>query len=152
MGLHFVFNSVEDKCLVEIVRSVDTSPEAVDSSRKAVEKAGAVAVIVEDVPGLIVDRVMASTINEAAYMLQTGIASMADINRVTRLCLNWPMGPFEFADHIGIDNIVATLEAATKDGPQYLPCRLLREMSASGRLGKKTGKGFLDYSEKGQVK
>ncbi len=142
VGLNFIFNPVEDRVLVQTVKGLETSSETMEACRAVVSQAGAVVVVVEDVTGLIVGRVMASVINEAAYMLQTRLASMEDINRVPKLCLNWPMGPFEFADHIGIDNIVATLEAASKDSPQYLPCRLLREMVSAGRCGKKTGRGF----------
>ena len=79
-------------------------------------------------------------------MYLAGVAAIEDIDKITKLCLNWPMGPFEFADYIGIDNVLATLEAATQDGSQYLPCRLLRQMVVTGQLGKKTGKGFYTYS------
>jgi 3-hydroxybutyryl-CoA dehydrogenase len=150
IGLHFIFNPFEEKCLVEIVNGLDTSAETWETCRRLIEKAGAVPVSVEDVSGLIVDRVMASVINEAAFLYETKLASLEDINRIPKLCLNWPMGPFEFADYIGIDNIVATLEAACRDGTQYLPCRLLRQMAAAGKLGKKTGRGFYDYTEKTQ--
>jgi 3-hydroxybutyryl-CoA dehydrogenase len=145
LGMYFMSNPLEDKTLVQVVKGFETSPDAIAAAKKAAEKMGVVAVVVEDVAGLIVDRVMASVINEAAYMLQTKLASMEDINRVPKACLNWPMGPFEFADHIGIDNVVATLDAATKDGPQFLPSLLLRQMVAAGRLGKKTGRGFYEY-------
>ncbi len=148
VGLHFIFNPVEEKCLVEIVRGLGTSSETVQACRAIVEKAGAVAVMMEDVQGLIIDRTMASVINEAAFMYETKLASLEDINRIPKLCLNWPLGPFEFADVIGIDNIVATLEAASQYSTQYLPCRLLREMAAAGRLGRKTGHGFYEYFKK----
>lgn len=137
IGLHFVFNQFEDKCLVEMAKGIETSKETIDTCRNILEKTGAAVVLVEDVPGLIVDRVMASVINEAAYMLETKFASMEDINRIPKLCLNWPAGPFEFADLIGIDKIVATLGAASQYGTQYLPCRLLRNMVGAGRLGRR---------------
>lgn len=147
VGLNFLFNPFEDKCAVQIVRGLETSAEATNACKSLVEKAGAVAVAVEDVSGLVVDRVMASVINEAALMYDTKLASMEDINRIPILCLNWRVGPFEFADLIGIDNIVATLEEAAKDSTQYMPCRLLRRMVAAGHLGKKTGRGFFDYTK-----
>jgi 3-hydroxybutyryl-CoA dehydrogenase len=148
VGLNFFYNPIEEKCLVQIVKGLETSTDTIEDCRSVVEKTDAVPVVVEDVPGLIVDRVMASTINEATFMLQTKVASMEDINHIPKLCLNWAIGPFELADLVGLDNIVATLEATSKDGQQYLPCRLLREMVAAGRLGRKTGKGFFDYTKK----
>ncbi len=148
IGMYFIFNPFEEKCLAQIVRGLETSAETAESCRRLLDKTSAVSVTVEDSSGLIVDRVMASVVNEAAYMLQTGLASMEDINQIPRLCLNWPIGPFEFADLIGLDKFVATLEAASRDSPQYLPCRLLREMVLVGRLGKKSGKGFYDYTGK----
>lgn len=146
IGLNFIFNPSEEKCLVQMVKGLETSAETIEVCRSLVEKAGAVAVTVDDVAGLIADRTMASVINEAATVYLSKVATIEDIDRIARLCLNWSMGPFEFADYVGIDNVLATLEAASKDGQQYLPCRLLRQMVAAGRLGKKTGKGFYSYS------
>jgi 3-hydroxybutyryl-CoA dehydrogenase len=148
IGLHFIFNPNEEKCLVEMAKGLDTSPETADICQRMLEMIDATVVSVEDISGLIVDRVMASVINEAAFMFETKLASMEDINRIPKLCFNWPLGPFEFADIIGVDNIVATLEAASHNGQQYLPCRLLKNMVTMGRLGKKTGRGFYEYSEK----
>jgi len=145
IGLHFTFNPFEDKCLVQLVTGLETTAETLTACRELVEKAGAVAVTVKDLPGLTMDRILASVINEAAEMYDTGIAGIEDIDRVTRLCLNWPMGPFQFADALGIDHVVATLEAIAADEPRYAPCRLLRQMSAAGRLGKKSGQGFYSY-------
>jgi len=146
LGLNFTFNLVEGKCLVQIVKQLETSEETVQACKSLIEKVGATAVEVEDSPGFILDRVMASMINEAATMYASRIATMEDMDKVAKLCLNWPMGPFEFADTIGIDNVVATLETLSQQkGSQYIPCRLLRQMVALGRLGKKTGKGFYQY-------
>lgn len=145
LGLYFTFNLFEAKTLAQIVKGLETSGETVEICRHALEKAGVVAVVVEEVAGLIVDRVMASVVNEAAFMLETKLASQDDINRIPKVCLNWPVGPFEFADLIGIDNIVNTLDAASKESTHFIPCRLLREMVAGGRLGKKTGRGFYEY-------
>ncbi|HXX59300.1 MAG TPA: 3-hydroxyacyl-CoA dehydrogenase family protein [Dehalococcoidales bacterium] len=145
VGINFIFNPTEDKCLVQLVKELDTKAENVQAIKQAAEKAGAVAVVCEDVAGFIVDRVIASVVNEAAYMLETNLASMDDINKIPKVCLNWPMGPFEFADYIGIDNIVNILDAASKYGQQYLPCRTLRQMVAAGKLGRKTGRGFYEY-------
>lgn len=146
IGLNFTFNLFEENCLVQIVKGLKTSAETVEVCENMIKKAGATMVVVEDVPGLILGRPLASLINEAALMYSTRVATIEDIDRVAKLCLNWPLGPFEFADYIGIDKVVAILEASTSDGSQYLPCRLLRQMVVSGQLGKKTGKGFYTYS------
>lgn len=147
IGLNFVFNPLEDKCAVQIAKGLDTSSETIEACRSLVEKTGAVGILVEDAPGLVLDHVMAATINEAAIMYMTGVASMEEIDLITRLCLNWPMGPFKFADAIGLDNVLATLEILSqREGTRFLPCRLIREMVAMKKLGKKTGRGFYTYS------
>ena len=147
VGLNFTFNPFQEKCLIQIVRGLETSEETIQSCRSLVEGIGATAVEVEDSPGLILDRVMASIVNEAATIYASRMATIEDIDRITKLCLNWPMGPFEFADTIGIDNVLTTLEVLSqRKGPQFLPCRLLEQMVAMGQLGKKTGKGFYSYS------
>jgi len=147
VGLHFTFNPFQESCLVEIVKGLETSTETVDTCTNLLKKAGATTVQVADSPGLLVDRVMALAINEAAVMHTARVASIEDIDRVARSCLNWPAGPFEFADIIGLDSILATLEVLSREmGPRFLPCRLLKQMVAMGRLGKKTGRGFYTYS------
>ncbi|MFC1981717.1 3-hydroxyacyl-CoA dehydrogenase family protein [Chloroflexota bacterium] len=145
-GLNFTFNPFEEKCLIQIVRGLETSAETIEACQSLADKTGATSIIVEDVSGLILERTMASVINEATTMYLAKVSTIEGIDNVTKLCLNWPMGPFEFADYIGIDNVLATLEAAAQDGSQYLPCRLLRQMAVTGRLGRKTGKGFYTYS------
>lgn len=147
IGLNFTFNPAEEKCLIQIVKGLETSEETIQACKKLVEKVGATAIKVEDSPRLILDRVLATVINEASNMYAAKIATTGDIDKITKLCLNWPMGPFEFADTIGVDNVVATLETLSHQlGPQYLPCRLLTQMVAMGRLGKKTGRGFYQYT------
>jgi len=147
IGLNFTANPFGDKHLVQITKGLETSEETLRTCRELIEEAGAAAVELEDAPGLILNRVITTVINEAATMYMSKIASVEDIDKITKLCLNWPMGPFEFADTLGIDNVVATLEVLSQQsGQQYLPCRLLRQMVASGRLGKKSGKGFYQYS------
>jgi len=146
IGLNFTFNPSQEGCLVQIVRGMETSEDNLETCRSLVEKTGATAVVVEDSPGLMLDRVMAAVINEAATMYAEKEASVDDIDKITKACLNWPMGPFEFADAIGIDNVLAVLEGLSQqEGPRFLPCRLLRQMVATGRLGGKTGKGFYTY-------
>jgi 3-hydroxybutyryl-CoA dehydrogenase len=143
IGLNFTANPLTPKYLVQMTKGLETSEETLRTCRELVEEADATAVELEDSPGLILDRVVTTVINEAASMHMSKLASVEDIDKITKLCLNWPMGPFEFADTLGVDNVVATLEVLSQQsGQQYLPCRLLRQMVASGRLGKKTGKGF----------
>lgn len=147
IGLNFTFNPAEEECLIQIVEGLETSGKTLQACKKLVEKVDATAIEVEDSPGLILDRVLATVINEASNMYAAKIATTEDIDKITKLCLNWPMGPFEFADTVGVDNVVATLETLSHQlGPQYLPCRLLTQMVAMGRLGKKTGRGFYQYS------
>ena len=146
-GLHFTFNPFQDKFLIQIVNCLETSKGTIDTCKQFVEKIGGTAVIVEDSPGLILDRMMALVINEAATMYAAKLATIEDIDRITKLCLNWPMGPFEFADAIGIDTVVTTLNTLSQNGYQTTPCRLLKGMVAMGKLGKKMGRGFYTYNQ-----
>ena len=146
IGLNFTSNPFKDKYLVQLTKGLETSEETLRTCRELVEKTGTTSVELEDSPGLILNRVITTVINEAATMYMSKLASVEDIDKMTKLCLNWPMWPFEFADTLGIDNVVATLEVLSQQsGQQYLPCRLLRHMVAAGQLGKKTGKGFYTY-------
>ena len=147
VGLNFTFNPFQESCLVQIVKGLETSDDIIETCINLLERSGATAIRVADSPGLVLDRVMALTINEAVTMYVTKVATMEDIDSVAKTCLNWALGPFEFADTIGIDKILATLETLSLEmGPQFLPCRLLKQMVAMGRLGKKTGRGFYIYS------
>lgn len=147
VGLNFTFNPFQESCLVQIVRGLETSDETIETCAKLLERSEATAIKVADSPGLVLDRVIALTINEAVTMHVTKVATIEDIDRVTKSCLNWPLGPFELADTIGIDKVLATLETLSREmGPQFLPCRLLKQMVAMGRLGKETGRGFYTYS------
>ncbi len=146
VGLHFTFNPFQDNCLVQMVKGMETSDETLEICKNILEKAGATVIKVEDSPGFVLDRVMALVINEAATMCVTNVANIKDIDSVAKSCLNWPLGPFEFADVIGIDRVLATLEMLSREvSPQFLPCRLLKQMVATERLGKKTGRGFYPY-------
>ena len=146
-GLSFTFNPFKEGCLAQITRGLETTAETISACRDLMERAGVTAIEVADSPGLVVDRVMALTINEAAIMLMTKVAAVEDIDGVARSCLNWPAGPFQFADIIGIDNVLDTLEVLSREvGSRFLPSSLLKQMVAAGRLGKKTGRGFYIYS------
>lgn len=147
IGLNFTLNPTTRKYLVQITRGLETSEETVRACRELAEKVGAIAVELQDSAGLILNRILAPIINEASLMYATEIASAEDIDGLMKSCTNWPMGPFEFADTIGIDKVVAILDLLSQQlGPQYLPTPLLRKMVAVGRLGKKTGRGFYTHT------
>lgn len=147
IGLNFTFNPFQEGCLVQITKGLETAAETLKTCTDLLKGAGVTAIEVADLPGLVLDRVMASAINEAAIMHMTKVATVEDIDSVAKSCLNWPVGPFQFADVIGIDNVLATLEILSREvSPRFLPCRIFKQMVAAGRLGKKAGRGFYTYS------
>jgi 3-hydroxybutyryl-CoA dehydrogenase len=147
IGLNFTKNPFEDKYLVQIVKGIQTSDETVLVVMQLLKAVEITAVKLEETPGFILDRVIASIVNEAAVMYSSKLATKEDIDKMMKVCVNWPMGPFEFADSMGVDRIVEILDSMSQQlGPKYQPCFLLRKMVDAGWLGKKTGKGFHVYS------
>jgi 3-hydroxybutyryl-CoA dehydrogenase len=144
-GMHF-FNPVHKMKLVEIVRALESSREALDTIEAVARRMGKETVLVSESPGFITTRVNASIGNEAFYMLMEGVASARDIDKALKLGLNHPMGPFELVDLVGLDTRLSILEYLHKSmGEKYRPCPLLVQYVKAGRLGKKVGKGVYEY-------
>lgn len=148
LGIHF-FNPASIMKLVEIVRSIATSDETVETSKEFSTAIGKTPVVVKDTPGFIVNRlVMPFTLN-AIRLLEQGIATREDIDTACKLGLNHPMGPLEMTDFLGNDILYhGSMDMYEKyKDPQFMPPILLQKMIAAGWLGRKTGKGFYDYNK-----
>ena len=151
IGMHFM-NPVPVMKLVEIVRGVATTPATVELTRELAVKLGKIVVTSNDHPGFMVNRILIPFLNEACLALQEGVGSMEDIDQGARLGLNHPMGPFELADLIGLDTVLAIAEVLHEEigNDKYAPAVLLKNLVAAGWLGKKKKRGFYAYDEKGQ--
>ncbi|MBI4489431.1 MAG: 3-hydroxybutyryl-CoA dehydrogenase, partial [Deltaproteobacteria bacterium] len=149
VGMHF-FNPAPVMKLVEIVRGYLTSEETIGIIRSLATAMGKETILAKDYPGFLSTRIGMPIINEGIYALYQGLGSVEDIDKANRLGLNHPMGPLELADLVGLDTILNVLEILYEGhGEQkYFPCPLLRQMVEAGHLGRKTGRGFYDYSGK----
>ena len=147
IGMHFM-NPVPVMKLVEIIRGLATKDEVYTAIEVMAKELGKVPVEVNDFPGFISNRVLMPMINEAIFTLYEGVASKEAIDEVMKLGMNHPMGPLQLADFIGLDTclyIMETLQEGLGED-KYRPCPLLRKYVKAGWLGKKTGRGFYEYS------
>ncbi|MBQ7569242.1 3-hydroxybutyryl-CoA dehydrogenase [bacterium] len=147
VGLHFM-NPVPLKPMVEMIRGYHTSEETLEQTKELLKAMGKKAVLVNDSPGFVSNRVLMLTVNEAIWLVQDRVASPRDIDAIFKGCFGHKMGPLETADMIGLDTILQSLQVLVNHfgDPKYRPCPLLAQMVDAGLLGRKSGEGFFKYN------
>jgi 3-hydroxybutyryl-CoA dehydrogenase len=148
IGMHFM-NPVPVMKLVEIIRGIATDEVTFQAVRALAEKLGKTPAVAEDFPAFIVNRILVPMINEAVYALYEGVGSVSGIDISMRLGANHPMGPLELADFIGLDTCLSIMQVLYEglSDSKYRPCPLLVKYVEAGWLGRKTNRGFYDYTQ-----
>lgn len=146
IGIHFM-NPVPQMRGVEIIKSLRTSEDTLNRTLEFVHSLGKETVVVNDSPGFVTSRMMCLILNEAVKMRESGLASVEDIDKIQKLSFNWPLGPFQLLDLIGIDIVVAVLNTIYNETgfERFKPAVLMVQMVRAGWTGQKAGKGFYDY-------
>jgi 3-hydroxybutyryl-CoA dehydrogenase len=152
IGMHFL-NPVPKVPLVELVKCLHTSNETVEIAKNFASKIGKTPVEVYEYPGFITTRAIVPLLNEAMYILMEGVATAKDIDTAMKLGYNFPNGPLEMADIMGLDEVLTWMETLWKTlgEPRYRACPILRKLVRERKLGKKTGEGFYKYDENGKI-
>jgi 3-hydroxybutyryl-CoA dehydrogenase len=152
IGMHFM-NPVPIMQLVEIIPGQATSTGTTEETRALALRLGKTPVVSQDLPGFISNRILMPLINEAAFALYEGVGTREDIDTVLTLGMRHPMGPLRLADFIGLDTCLAIMDILHQGfgDPKYRPCPLLRRLVDAGHLGRKSGRGFYDYTDEAKL-